>query len=121
MAKYQFIKDYTLNYFNSSIGKNAVKTFRKDDFIEGTLHKVDSIKNGVVFIPDSIVTTIDGKMPTNAVGEIIILIPVNGNLATLDGGSPSSPLNKEIGGYPVKSYLLAVVIIGTIWYLVKRK
>jgi hypothetical protein len=116
MAKYQFINDYTLNYFNSSIGKNAVKTFRKDDFIEGTLKS-----SGGVGMPDSIVTTIDGKMPTNTVGQIIIEVPVNGNLATLDGGSPSSPLNKEIGGYPVKSYLLAVVIIGTIWYLVKRK
>ena len=127
MATYQLIKDYTVNYFNSSIGKNAVKTFRKDDFIDGNFLRKDmpndsSINTLVALKPDRVQTTIDGKMPKSGmVGQITVDIPVEGNIKELDSSSPSSFFNKQVGGYPVKSYILAVAIIGTIWYLVKRK
>tara|TARA_R110000868_G_scaffold150976_2_gene374562 strand:+ start:22042 stop:22527 length:486 start_codon:yes stop_codon:yes gene_type:complete len=76
MAKYTLKRNASVNYFNSSNGKNETKTFKKGDVIEGVY--IPGIGGtGVAYMPTMVRTTLNGTMPQqNGIsGEVLINIP----------------------------------------------
>ena len=119
MAKYRFIKDFSTQITVGGI--NPFRTFsrKKGDVVEA--EKVQPKPNERIIPSIKVLLT---STPIQG-GQTHVEIPIEYVEKVSDenstGDTTKGVLNKEVGGYPVKSIVLGVAIIAIAYYLIKRK